>query len=271
MTQIVRSCFESLVSTRETDVAVRVLEELSAARAHVVVLLSGAHAYGFPSPDSDLDLKAIHLADTDSLLGLYTPKPTADRAEIVDGVEIDYTSNELGHALAGILSGNGNFIERVLGRTQVVTSPLLDELRPIVVSSLNRKLHAHYRGFSFSQLKLLEKEPTAKKLLYVLRTALTGLHALTTGQIEADLTALMDEYGFSDAAELVAKKRAGENVPLSTEMLEKWRPRVDALLLRLDEAEKTSVLPPQAPNATEVDEWLKAVRRRSLGSSRAAR
>ena len=32
----------------------------------MVVLLSGAHAYGFPSPDSDLDLKAIHLADTES-------------------------------------------------------------------------------------------------------------------------------------------------------------------------------------------------------------
>jgi predicted nucleotidyltransferase len=40
----------------------RVLEEEQARREHVVVYLSGAHAYGFPSPDSDLDLKAIHVA-----------------------------------------------------------------------------------------------------------------------------------------------------------------------------------------------------------------
>jgi uncharacterized protein len=264
MSAIVRSCFESLVSERETAVAVRVLEELSASREHVVVLLSGAHAYGFPSPDSDLDLKAIHLADTSSLLGLHAPKPTADRAEIVDGVEIDYTSNELGHALAGILAGNGNFIERVLGRTQVVVSPILDELRPLVARSLSRKLHAHYRGFSFSQLKLLEKEPTAKKLLYVLRTALTGLHALVTGSIEADLGVTAGLYGFADTQELVAQKRAGEKVPLSSETIAAWRPRVDALLERLDEARASSPLPEEAPNEAELDAWLREVRRRSL-------
>jgi predicted nucleotidyltransferase len=31
--------------------------------------LTGAHAYGFPSPDSDLDLKAVHMADARSVLG----------------------------------------------------------------------------------------------------------------------------------------------------------------------------------------------------------
>ena len=41
----------------------RVLDEESSRRDHVVVYLSGAHAYGFPSPDSDLDLKAIHVAN----------------------------------------------------------------------------------------------------------------------------------------------------------------------------------------------------------------
>jgi hypothetical protein len=35
--------------------------------------LSGAHAYGFPSPDSDLDLKAIHVAKTADLLGFDVP------------------------------------------------------------------------------------------------------------------------------------------------------------------------------------------------------
>lgn len=43
-------------------VADAVLAEEEGKRRHLVVALSGAHAYGFPSPDSDLDLKAIHLA-----------------------------------------------------------------------------------------------------------------------------------------------------------------------------------------------------------------
>jgi uncharacterized protein len=114
-----------------------------------------------------------------------------DRAEVVDGVEVDYTSNELAHALVGILGGNGNFIERVLGRMVARSSPLLAELQPLAQRSLSRRVHRHYRGFAQNQLRFLEKEPTAKKLLYVLRTTLTGIHLLETGDLEADLTRLM--------------------------------------------------------------------------------
>ncbi len=157
----------------------RVLAEEAARREHVVVYLSGAHAYGFPSPDSDLDLKAIHVAKTRDLVGFELPAPTVDRAEVIEGVEIDYTSNELAHVLSGILAGNGNFLERVLGDRRLATgSPLLSELAPIARRSLSRRVHRHYAGFAQNQLRAVEQEPTAKRLLYVLRTALTGVHLL---------------------------------------------------------------------------------------------
>src|SRR5262249_49440156 len=199
-------------------------------REHLVVYLSGAHAYGFPSPDSDLDLKAIHVANTADLLGLDVPAPTVDRAEVLEGVEIDYTSNELAHALNGILAGNGNVLERVLGRMVPSAPPLLEELRPVVRRSLSRRVHRHYRGFAQNQLRFLESEPTAKKLLYVLRTTLTGIHLLETGELEADLSRLMPAYGVSDAAALIERKRAGERIGLDPGLLEAWRPRVDGLL-----------------------------------------
>ena len=243
-------------------VMARVLHQEEARREHVVVYLSGAHAYGFPSPDSDLDLKAIHVAKTESLLGFDVPSPTVDRAEIIDGVEIDYTSNELAHALAGILSGNGNFIERVLGRMVPQGSALLEELRPIARRALSRQVHRHYRGFAQNQLRFLEREPTAKKLLYVLRTTLTGIHLLTTGVLEADLTRLMEPYGLPDAAALIERKRAGERVSLDAASLEAWRPRVDALFAKLDDARETSVLPESPSNEDEVHRWLMTVRRR---------
>src|SRR5437762_9816511 len=99
----------------QAEVADRVLDEEARARRHIVVSLSGAHAYGFPSPDSDLDLKAIHIEPTARLLGLSRPASSASRLEVIDGIEIDYTSNEIQQALVGILQGNGNYIERVLG------------------------------------------------------------------------------------------------------------------------------------------------------------
>jgi len=252
--------------TREQHtVMTRVLAEESARREHVVVYLSGAHAYGFPSPDSDLDLKAIHVAKTVDLVGFDVPPPTVDRAEVIDGVEIDYTSNELAHALSGILAGNGNFLERVLGRMVATTSPLLEELRPLARRSLSRRVHRHYRGFAQNQLRFLEKEPTAKKLLYVLRTTTTGIHLLETGELEADLTRLMGRYSLGDAATLVERKRAGERVAIDPTLLDAWRPRIDALFAHLDRAREASLLPEAPANEREVREWLIDVRRAWFG------
>jgi len=250
-----------VLTADQRRVMARVLAQEEARREHVVVYLSGAHAYGFPSPDSDLDLKAIHVAKTADLLGFDVPAPTFDRAEILDGVEIDYTSNELAHALAGVLAGNGNFLERVLGRLVPHASPLLDEMRPLVRRSLSRRVHRHYRGFAQNQLRFLEREPTAKKLLYVLRTALTGIHLLKTGELEPDLTRIMDAYGFADAAALVERKRAGERVALDAAVFDAWRPRLDGLFSALDDAHASSLLPEEPPNEPEIRDWLLAVRR----------
>ncbi|HSQ65143.1 MAG TPA: nucleotidyltransferase domain-containing protein [Polyangiaceae bacterium] len=252
---------DDVLTAEQRAVMARVLAEEASRREHIVVYLSGAHAYGFPSPDSDLDLKAIHIAKTADLLGFDVPPPTSDRAEIIDGVEIDYTSNELAHALLGILSGNGNFLERVLGRMTATASPVLDEVRPLARRALSRRVHRHYRGFAQNQLRFLEQEPTAKKLLYVLRTATTGIHLLSAGELEPDLTRLMDRYDLADAAELVERKRAGERVGLDPALLEAWRPRIDALFARLDAALETSPLPEAPPNERELREWLMAVRR----------
>lgn len=41
---------------------------------------------------------------------------------IIDGVEIDYSSNELRDVLFGILKGNGNYLERILGHLQPLVS-----------------------------------------------------------------------------------------------------------------------------------------------------
>src|SRR6185295_15364581 len=127
-----------------------------------------------------------------------------------------------------------------------------------------RRVHRHYRGFALNQLQLLEKEPTAKKLLYVLRTTLTGIHVLETGELEPDLTRLMDGYGVGDAAEIVERKRAGERVGLDPALVAAWRPRVEQLLARLDEARERSILPEEPRNLAEVEAWLLGVRRARL-------
>jgi predicted nucleotidyltransferase len=252
---------EQLLGDRERAIARRVVAEEESQREHVVVYLSGAHAYGFPSPDSDLDLKSIHVAPTAALLGMTPPVTTFDRAEIVEGVEIDYTSNELGPALAGILRGNGNFAERALCPSTLLESELLAELREVARGALSRRMHRHYRGFAETQRRELERTPTAKRLLYVLRTALTGTHVLETGELIADLGALVAERPLEGVAELVARKQGGERTPLTETERDRWSERVRDLLDRLDAARDRSPLPEEPSNVAEVEAFLLRARR----------
>ncbi|MEZ4441118.1 MAG: nucleotidyltransferase domain-containing protein [Polyangiaceae bacterium] len=170
------------------------LDEQAERRDHLVVALSGAHAYGFPSPDSDLDLKAVHVAPTRTLLGLGTPEQVADRLEVIEGVEVDYTSNEIGGVISGVLAGNGNYLERICGAFLLRRDPDLDELQVLTRAALSRRFHHHYRGFAKAQRKALDRTQAAstKKALYVLRTTLTGRHLLETGELVVDVRELHD-------------------------------------------------------------------------------
>jgi hypothetical protein len=247
----------------QREVAERVITDEGSRRDHLVLALSGSHAYGFPSPDSDLDLKAIHVARTDRMLGLRPIDPTANRLEVIDGVEIDYTSNELGAVLAGILAGNGNYIERVLGPLLLCTTPELDALQPLVRGALSRRVHRHYHGFAHSQRKAVDQAeaPTAKQLLYVFRTALTGAHLLLTGELETDVAVTARAHGVDGIDELIHAKLAGERTALAPADARGWSKRVGEVFDVLERARQHSVLPEEPANPDDLDAWLVALRR----------
>ena len=129
------------------------LDEREAERRHLVVALSGAHAYGFPSPDSDVDLKCVHVASMRAIHALETLPAVADRIEVRDGVELDYGSNEIAAVLAGVLRGNGNYVERLLGGFALRASPELASLAPLVQGALSKRFYRHYHGFASGQRK----------------------------------------------------------------------------------------------------------------------
>lgn len=178
-------------------------------------------------------------------------------------MKIDYTSNEVALVLSGILGGNGNFLERVLGRAFVRRAPLFDELVPLVQKSVSKRLSRHYRGFATGQVGELEKDPTLKKLLYVVRTLLAGTHLLRSGTLEPDLSTLLVLYGLRDAEPLVAAKRAGERSARYPGLVDEWRPRVATLFEAHDAALASSALPDAPPPSAvaDIEAWLFGVRR----------
>lgn len=104
-------------------------------------------------------------------------------------------------------------------------------------------------------------EPTAKTMLYSYRVALTGIHLLSTGELETEVVVLAPGYGYHDLDELVAIKGAGpEQGPLPEALDRHHRARWPVLDAQLAEAEATTRLPPEAPNRDEVEAWLVATR-----------
>jgi len=252
------------LTEHQLRIAARVLDEEESARSHVTIALTGAHAYGFPSPDSDLDLKGVHVLPTRRVVGLSRPDQHVSRAEIIDGVEIDYASNEIGQVLAGVLRGFGSYIERIVGMWTLRTTDEHADLRSLTVGALSRRVHAHYHGFATGQLKeaIASGAPTAKKLLYVLRTGLTGAHLLSTGKLVTDLTALMGEHGFAHASELLEIKRTGERAALPAAIAGRWLAEAPRVLTVLDAARERSVLPEEPANREAIESWLVELRRR---------
>lgn len=229
--------------------------------------ITGSHHYGFPSPDSDLDIKTIHLAATESLFGLATPKEAYARLEEFGGTECNLTSNELRQALHLLLLGNANILERVLCPYQIIESPEVAALQGLAKGAICRRFHRHYSGFFRGMCKGFERaeQPTAKLALYAYRVALTGIHLLKTGELEADLNVLADWYDVPEALQLIElKRRTAEKVPVPRSDIPLHRETFEQLENALEEALAASRLPQEPLNRKPCEEWLIDLRKTEL-------
>lgn len=187
---------------------------LAVAGADAVVLcaLSGAHLYGFPSPDSDLDLKGIRLAGLAAALAGPSPPRSIEWTGLVDGVEHDVTLVEVSHALTLLERGNGNLLEQCAAPGVVVApdTDRADAWRYWALHGVHRGVARHYTGFFDHARAEALARPSIKAWLYALRVGFTGVHALRTGEIVPHLPTLAASSPHADlVATLIAAKRAG--------------------------------------------------------------
>jgi uncharacterized protein len=152
-------------------------------------------------------------------------------------------------------------LERILSPLQLVTGTELDELQVLARSAVSKRFAHHYGGFFKGCCCEHDLRRTAKTMLYSYRAALTGVHLLRTGELEANLMALAPQYGFDDVAELVALKGSGaEHGPLPDPLHTRHTNRWPILQTLLDEAEAESALPEVSSNADAFEAWLVARR-----------
>src|SRR5262249_51448683 len=56
--------------------------------------ISGAHLYGFPSPDSDFDVRGVHVLPLKEVVGLRIGPETIEKSGVHDGLEIDLVTHD---------------------------------------------------------------------------------------------------------------------------------------------------------------------------------
>ncbi len=173
--------------------------------------ISGAHLYGFPSPDSDFDLRGVHLLPLRDVVGMAEAEETVEKSGIHDGMEIDLVTHDAKKFFGLMLKKNGYVLEQLLSPLVVLTTPEHDELKAIAANCITKHHAHHYFGFAETQWKLFQKAdpPHVKPLLYVFRVLLTGIHLMRTGQIEANLVRLNEEAHLSYIPDLIARKTGG--------------------------------------------------------------
>lgn len=225
--------------------------------------ISGAHLYGFPSPDSDFDLRGVHVLPLAEIVGLSPGEETVEISAIEDSVELDLVTHDIKKFFLLLLKKNGYVLEQLYSPLVLKSSSAYEELKEIGKNCITRHHVHHYLGFADTQWKLFLKgnPPRVKPLLYVFRVLLTGIHLMRTGVVEANLLTLNEEFCLPYINDLVKQKtESKEKQTLSGLPLDFYQNEYLRLFDLLKEAGKTSHLP-EAPTAKEaLNDLLKRTR-----------
>lgn len=97
---------------------------------------------------------------------------------------------------------------------------------------MSQSCYRHDAGFASNQYQVVVtgEQTYAKKVLYVLRTALTGIHLLRSGQLEADVFDLALQHGLSGVDERVVRKQQAEGAVLDSSERGHWLKALDAVM-----------------------------------------
>lgn len=111
--------------------------------------VSGAHLYGFESPDSDVDLRGAFLRPVKETLGLKQPKETITKS---DGgpPELDIVAHSARKFASLMVKGSGDILEQLYSPLVVVTGPEHDELKELGKGFITQRLGRNAVGIDKS-------------------------------------------------------------------------------------------------------------------------
>lgn len=183
----------------------------------IFATVSGQHSYGFPSDDSDIDLRACYVEKTVNLFRLENLKETIEKKDFIKGIEIDFVGYEIKKFLKLMLKGNGNVFEQLYSPLVVVTSEYHAQLKALGRNAITKKIYSHYSGYGNNKPNEARKKnfSDVKVNLYLLRTLMTGINAFETGEINQNIAELNRKFKLPVIDTLIALKNEKETAKIN--------------------------------------------------------
>jgi uncharacterized protein len=223
--------------------------------------VTGAHLFGFPSEDSDIDIRGVYAHPTDEVLGLEKPKESINK--MTDNRMLDLDVKELRTFILGLTNGNGNYFEQINSPHILVSSSDHDQFREIANGLVSKQLHPFYSNFASKEREKALKHSKVKNILYAMRLYMSGSHIFETGNVESNINTLNEDQNYSIVNELVQAKRKGELS--TTDITPGILHTLDDLKSNFERSYKGSRLPDVAPakNIKDIEDFLIRFRRKN--------
>ena len=158
------------------------LQQLEAEKNIEIVLAceTGSRAWGFPSPDSDYDVRIIYKHERNWYLSIHEKKDTIEL--MLENNDIDISGWDLRKSLRLLLKSNPALLERIQSPIiYMVDQPFIDEFTALANTAYSRiaTIH-HYLSLAKKCIDDLTQEPEykLKRFFYGLRAATACLWIL---------------------------------------------------------------------------------------------
>ena len=241
----------------------------------VYIALSGSHLYGFPSKDSDIDIRCSHIVDTKSLFHLSKPFEILQWKDEIDGIEIEFESQEIRKTIVLAMGNNSNILEHIFTKNMLSTEPVeYSRLKELASNSISKIVFNPYHGLAeFNYRKFIDsmnptyRDKLVKKYLYVIRAYLVGTHVLDTGEIKPNIkehiNSIDDKNDRSLIHELIKKKEDAEYQIAAIDH-RRCRELIARLKAYMEVSKFNSKLPDKPNNYDAWDDFLYNIRLRNI-------
>lgn len=222
---------------------------------------TGSRAWGFPSPDSDFDIRIIYQHKKDWYLSLSEKKDSIDL--MFENNEIDITGWDLKKSLKLLQKSNAPLLERL--QSPIIykcDDEFLNELKIVSQHQYSRiaTIH-HYLSMTkkFTEDLKENEEYKLKKFFYALRSATACKWILEKEEMPPiEFTKMINELNISNSL----KSRIIELISLKSTISESYYHKGEKELISFIEDciklsdEKRQSLPPSKGNVEELDTFF---------------